>query len=198
MSEATEGDMPAIARRLAESGTRHQFHPVWDEKTLRSTSRCRGINPDDFSVIRNEDGLRASVCLWDQRKFKQSVVAGYSKRYSNLRPFFNLVAPLMRQPRLPAPGNNLENAFLSHLSVDEDDELALFALIRHASRRALARGIDYVMLGIASRHPLVEKLQKKFSCHRYSAMLYLVYWPDGEAAAAKIDDRLPHPEMAIL
>jgi hypothetical protein len=29
-------------------------------------------------------------------------------------------------------------------------------------------------------------------------MLYLVYWQDGRKQAGQLDDRLPHPEMAIL
>jgi len=136
--------------------------------------------------------------LWDQRAFKQSIVAAYSKTLARARPFFNIVAPLLRQPRLPPPGHQLESAFLSHLSVDPDDEATLLALVKKAGQSAVNRGIDYIMLGVAARSRFCEILQKRFSCHRYTSMLYLVYWEDGREYACKIDDRIPHPEMAIL
>ena len=193
---AADDDIDAIANRLRRTGRAFQFHPVWDSDTLRSRQRCRGISPADFCIAKVDGDIRGMLCLWDQRAFKQSVVAGYSRRFSRVRPFFNVAAPLLRQPRLPTPGDRLESAFLSHLSVDDDD--TLLALVRYAAERAVRRGIDYVMLGLASRNDLTHVIQRKFSCHRYMSMIYLVYWPDGCSAAVAADDRIPHPEMAIL
>jgi len=187
-----------LAERLSESGRNYQFHPVWSTETLRSPLRCRGISPADFIVVRDSGRIQGALCLWDQRAFKQSVVAAYSKQLSRARPFFNLGAPRLRQPRLPPPGHQLESAFLSHLSVDPDDEATLLALVRKAGESAVSRGINYIMLGLASRSRFCEMLQKRFSCHRYASMIYLVYWQDGREFACKIDDRIPHPEMAIL
>ena len=187
-----------LAERLSATGRNYQFHPLWNTETLLSPERCRGISASDFFVIRDSAGIRGALCLWDQRAFKQSVVAGYSKRLARARPFFNIVAPLMRQPRLPPPGRQLDSAFLSHLSVDPDDEATLLALVKKAGQSARSRGIDYIMLGLASRSRFCELLQKRFSCHRYESMIYLVYWDDGYEYACKIDDRIPHPEMAIL
>ena len=196
VESGADNDIDAIADRLQRTGRAFQFHPVWDSDTLRSTQRCRGISPADFCIARADGEIRGVLCLWDQRAFKQSVVAGYSRRLSRLRPFVNMAAPLLRQPRLPTPGNRLESAFLSHLSVDDDE--TLIALVRHAAERAVRRGIDYVMLGLAARNDLTHVIQRKFSCHRYMSMIYLVYWPDGCSAAVAADDRIPHPEMAIL
>jgi hypothetical protein len=187
-----------LAERLNTTGCNYQFNPVWSAETLMSPERCRGISASDFIVARDADGIKGALCLWDQRAFKQSVVAAYSKRLARARPFFNIVAPLLRQPRLPPPGMQLESAFLSHLSVDPDDEATLLALVRKAGQSAVSRGIDYIMLGVATRSRFCEILQKRFSCHRYMSMIYLVYWQDGREYACKIDDRIPHPEMAIL
>lgn len=188
----------ALADRLVDTGRDYQFHPVWSSDTLRSATRCRGIGLDDFIVVADSNGMRGVSCLWDQRPFKQTVVAGYSRRLARLRPMLNVAAPLLRQPRLPAPGGRIESAFLSHLSVDEGDEAALLVLVREAARRARDRGIDYLMLGLAERHPLRQSLEKRLHCHSYVAMIYLVYWDDGREAASGIDDRIPHPELALL
>ena len=126
------------------------------------------------------------------------MVAGYSKQLGRVRPFFNVIAPLLRRPRLPPTGRSIESAFLSHLSVDEGDEEALLALVRHAARQAIERGIDYLMIGLAARNPLSKILQTRFHCHEYASMIYLVYWDDGRGLASTIDDRIPHPEVSIL
>ena len=190
--------MDDLAQRLSATGRNYQFHPVWSTETLLSPERCRGISAADFFVARDANGIRGALCLWDQRSFKQSVVAAYSKQLARTRPFINLAAPLLRQPRLPPPGHQLESAFLSHLSVDPDDEATLIALVKKAGQSAVSRGINYIMLGLAERSRFCETLQKRFSCHRYASMIYLVYWEDGREYACKIDDRIPHPEMAIL
>jgi hypothetical protein len=187
-----------VAERLNATGRNYQFHPVWRTETLASPERCRGISASDFFVVRDGDGIQGALCLWDQRAYKQSVVAAYSKQLSRARPFFNLVAPLLRQPRLPPPGHQLESAFLSHLSVDPNDEATLLALVRKAGESAVRRGIDYIMLGLATRSRFSKILQKRFSCHRYASTIYVVYWEDGREFACKIDARIPHPEMAIL
>lgn len=190
--------LPEISSALRSFGRSYQFHPVWNDGTLRSAERCRGLAPQDFLLRRNADGLAGCLALWDQRAFKQTVVAGYDKRLARLRPAFNLLAPLLRQPRLPAAGARLESAFLSHLAVDPDDGDTLVELIRHASRNAIQRGLDYVMIAFAERNPLTEVIRKRFSCHSYVSMVYVVYWEDGEIAASTLDERMPHPEVAIL
>ncbi|MDJ0940742.1 MAG: hypothetical protein QNJ00_13355 [Woeseiaceae bacterium] len=187
-----------IAARLDRTGREYQFQPVWSAATLRSAERCRGIEASDFLVTRDDAGIRGACCLWDQRTFKQTVVLGYSKRLARSRPFFNIVAPILRQPKLPPPGRNIESAFLSHLSIDEGDEAALLALVGEAARKAAERGIDYLMVGLAARNPLSRVLEQRFHCHRYASMIYVVYWDDGRDIVSTIDNRIAHPEVAIL
>lgn len=195
---APAGGFEELAARLRATGSDYQFYPVWSADTLRSGTRCRGITLNDFVVATDANGIRGLLCVWDQRTFKQTLVAGYSRRLRRLRPFLNLAAPALRQPRLPPPGGQLQSAFLSHLSVAPGDVATLLALVREAARRARSKGIDYLMLGLAERHPLRRALQKRLSCHSYASMTYVVYWEEGRAAAAQLDDRLPHPEVALL
>jgi len=198
LTVAPAASMAQVAPRLRETGRRYQFFPVWSQETLSSDARCRGVEAEDFLVAADAHGIRGVACLWDQRAFKQTVVAGYSTRLARLRPLLNLAAPLLRRPRLPAPGGRIESAFLSHLSIEPADEAALLALVGEAARRARSRGIDYLMLGLAERHPLCKSLRRRLRCHCYASMIYVVHWDDGRELAAAIDARLPHPELALL
>ena len=199
VEECSPDEISDVAARLESTGRQFQFHPVWTADVLRSGDRCRGIEASDYLVVRDQDrGIQGACCLWDQRAFKQTIVAGYSGQLKRLRPLFNMTAPLLRRPRLPSPGQTIESAFLSHLSLDADDEESLLALVRQAARKARSRGIDYVMVGLAKRNPLCSMLERRFSCHRYESMIYMVYWEDGSEIASTIDARIAHPEVAIL
>ena len=194
----TARDYTEIAALLATHGAKHQFHPAWTGETLASPARCRDLSVDHFGLCHDGGHLKGCLALWDQRRFKQTVISGYTGSLQKVRPFFNLVAPLLGRPRLPAPGAQLESAFLSHVAVAPDDGETLVALVADACRKALARGIDYVMLAFAKRNPLAGILEKRFPTHSYVSVIYVVYWEDGKAAATELDGRMPHPEMAIL
>jgi hypothetical protein len=195
---ARDDELGAIAALLERHGRGRQFQPVWSEEILSSPTRCRGLAAQDFVVCTDADEPVACLALWDQRAFKQTVVHGYAPRLRRLRPWFNLVAPILRQPRLPAPGSRLETTFLSHLGVAPDDADRLVAMVRAACRNALQRGLDYVMLAAAVRDPMYAAIQRHFSCHSFDSMLYLAYWEDGRTEAGCVDKRIARPEMAIL
>ena len=195
---ATEDQLPDIVARLAEHGREFQFYPVWTESTMRSEKRCRALSAQDFVVCRTGDRLAGCLALWDQRSFKQTVITGYAEGLNRLRPVFNLCAPLLGRPRLPSPGSRLESAFLSHVACEADDGDTMEAMIRHACRQALERGLDYVMTAFAETHPLTAVIRDRFPCHSYASIVYVVYWEDGRVLAESLDGRVTHPEVAIL
>lgn len=195
---STASPLADVAKMMVQRGPAYQFHPVWSEDILRSRDRCRGLSPEDYFLCRDGEELLGCLALWDQRSFKQTVIRGYAKRLASVRPLLNVAAPMLGRPRLPPPGTRLESAFLSHVAVEPDDEDTMVALIGHGCREAVKRGLDYVMLAFAERNPLADMIRKHFPCHNYVSVIYVVYWEDGAAAASSLDDRIPHPEVAIL
>ena len=198
IARGNERPLASIATKLAENGTRYQFHPVWSQEILRSAKRCRGLAPENFLLCPDGDEVRSCLALWDQRAFKQTVIRGYSPRLGRVRPLLNIVAPLMGRPRLPSPGAKLESAFLSHVAINEDDEDSLIGLVAAGCEQAMRKDIDYVMISFASRNPLTNVMRKRFTSHEYVSVIYVVYWEDGAGAVSMLDDRIPHPEVAIL
>jgi hypothetical protein len=190
--------LPAIASHLEAHGRGRQLHAVWTEQSLGPGGRCPGLALEDFLVIEEKGRIAGLLGLWDQRAFKQSVVRGYAPALSLLRPAYNLVAPLLGRAALPAPGTRLETAFLSHIAVREAGAAILLALVDAACARAAARGLDYAAIGLSARDPLAGALERAFSCYRYESEIYLVYWPDGEAAARAVAETTSHLELAIL
>jgi hypothetical protein len=74
----------------------------------------------------------------------------------------------------------------------------LIALVAAGCEQAGKKNIDYVMISFATRNPLANVIRKRFTGHEYVSVIYVVFWEDGAEAVSMLDDRIPHPEVAIL
>jgi hypothetical protein len=109
-----------------------------------------------------------------------------------------LLAPLTGMPGLPAIGEPLAFAYASHLAVDDDDPEVFESLLRALLGRAAERRLDYLVLGLCANNRLVRVVKSAFRARQYRSCVYLVYWPDGTEAAATVDSRPVHLEVATL
>jgi hypothetical protein len=206
VERARADDLPAIADCLDRSYREYQFAPVWRARDLADPKLCPGLKPEDFLVVRRGSDIAACVALWDQGAFKQTIVDGYAGRVSRLRPAINLAAPFLRTPRLPAAGEALQQVYLSHLAVPDDDGDTFHALVDASLAEAQRRGHALALLGLATRHPLADWLRRHYRPREYRAWLHLVQWngadkaqPDVRLSDVRLPDaRLPHVEIAVL
>jgi uncharacterized membrane protein YgcG len=212
--------MPEVAACLERNRRRYQFAPRFSAAQLLSPVRGRGLSPGDFQLAissgsgassgsggsgasggsgsRGDSGGRVVGCLalWDQSGFKQVVVRGYGRRLALLRPALNGLSPLLGTPRLPAAGETLPHAFVSHVAVDGDDP-EVFAALFAAARRAAAGRFLYLVAGFAARHPFLPVLRRR--AREVQSVLYAVCWgEEGSKAVAALDGRMPHLEVALL
>jgi hypothetical protein len=206
VGRARPDDLPLIADCLDRSYRDYQFAPAWSARDLADPALCPGLKLDDFLIVRRGTDIVACVGLWDQSAFKQTIVDGYAGRFARLRPAINLAAPLLRTPRLPAAGEALQQVYLSHLAVPDDDGETFHALVDAALGEAHRRGHALALLGLATRHPLADWLRRHYRPREYRAWLHLVHWnspdesrPDARLPDARLPDaRLPHVEIAVL
>jgi hypothetical protein len=192
---ATKQDLPAIAVHLQRCYQKLQFAPEW---TAASLALCRDLDAEDFIVIRRGPGIAASVALWNQQRFKQTTVRGYSGPLGKIRPAVNLVTPLLGMPRLPRPGEHLGEVFLSHLAIDGDDPGLFEALIDTALAAAYRRKFAVALLGLASRHSLAAVALARYRPRQYRSLLHLVHWDHGHASTGVDRATMPHVEIAML
>lgn len=188
--------LEGVVRCLERNAPRYQFAYRWTLDDLTHPERARGLRPEDFHVALRGGEVVGCVAVWNQRAYKQTRVAGYSRRMRLGRPLVNLLGPLLGTPRLPRAGGILRDAFLSHLAVDDDDPAVARALLAQALRAA--RGVhDVATLALDPRGPLFEAASAL--PHRpYPSVLYVVHWEDGAAAADALDDRPAAIEAALL
>ena len=187
----------AIVDCLTRYGRRHQFSRCWSLELLASPEGARGLAWRDFTLALRDDRVVGCVACWDQRAFKQAIVRGYSSRLARWRQVLNAFAPLIGAPYLPAVGEPLASAYLSHFAVDDDRTDIARSLVARA-RAGLAPGIDYVIVGVASANPVSDALLRQFRPRVYRSDLFVASWPDGHAIAETLAPGVPHPEVALL
>jgi hypothetical protein len=157
-----------------------------------------GLGPEDFRFVCKNDRISASAALWDQRVFKQTVIRSYGASLTFSRPALNLAARFTGGARLPAAGETLANAFVSHLAVEPDDSEALINLLADLRGSAAQRGIELLTVGLAANDPRLGALRNHFRCREYHSRLYVVHWPECGGSSRELDVQILAPEVALL
>jgi hypothetical protein len=195
---ARSEDVGEIAALLARVYAGYQFAPLWTPASLTSGARCRGLAIEDFTLALAGGRLVGCVAVWDQQAFKQTVVQGYAGGMRLARALWNVAAPLMGRPTLPAPGEPLRHAYLSHLAIDDGDPALFVALAKAALMRVHERRYAYVTFSLSTRHPLLPTARRAFKHLAYDSIVYLVHFGDAAEAAARVEDRPALLDAAIL
>jgi len=196
---AGDADLEPLLAFLRAEGPRRQFFPDYTVDELRApVGRLRGLAPGDVLVARQGGRVAGTLGLWDQRPFRQVVVAGYSGPLALARPPYNAFAAATRRPRLPPPGGVLDLRLGALLCVEGDRPEVLAALLSAAWRTMQASSPGALLsIGVHERDPNRALLES--APHRaLRSRLYAAHWPEGAAAFAALDDRCPHLELGSL
>ncbi|PKN48265.1 MAG: hypothetical protein CVU63_05580, partial [Deltaproteobacteria bacterium HGW-Deltaproteobacteria-20] len=194
----TAGMLPDIAACLQRNYARYQFAPHWTADALADPALCRGLSAESFLVALRSGRVVGCLAVWDQQGFKQNVVRGYDRTLRVVRPLVNAVSRVAAIPRLPAVGEPIPQACLSHVAVDGDDASVLVEMLERALHEARLRKLAYLSLGLMDANPMLRPVRSTFRHIDYRAVLYVVYWPDGEGRARRLDARPAHVELATL
>lgn len=203
---ARAGDEGRVVAFLQAQLCRHALAPRWTEADLRA--RCRDLSIEHFALLEEQGSLRGVGAVWDQRAFKQVLVAGYQPWLARARRPLNAVLHVLGQPRLPPAGASLSLGYLSHFALAADDDVEAATALVHALRiQARGRGLAQLVLTLAADHPLRAPLRTRFAARPYHSILYAVCWrnrsrSDGAAtadgAAEILGGRRLYAEAALL
>jgi hypothetical protein len=175
----------------------YQFAPCWSASELTAL-RPLGLQSSDFCIEHDDGKLAACAAIWDQRKFKQTVIRGYAPWLAFVRPAFNLWARVANQPQLPGIGETLRNAFVSHLACRNDEPGVLLSLINKLRRTANQRGIQLLTLGFDANDPRLTIIRGNLRLRAYRSRIYVVRWPGIGGTARHLHRQLLAPEVALL
>jgi hypothetical protein len=195
-----EGSIYALVDVLNSEAKRFNLSAIWSEEGISSMQQ-NGLKLSDIAIFKRAEKIVGCAALWDQRTFKQTIIRGYSRRISLLRPLLNLAADCFGSTRLPAVGATLAHGFLSPLAVPLDDRPALLAIVESSFLAAANRGMDFLTIGFGAADPRLAVIRNHFRCREYRNHLFQVRWQSEKnenSPRIQLNENLVFPEVALL
>jgi hypothetical protein len=190
-------DLPAIVAFLQQHGSAKQFYPVYSEADFGGSPTTLDFRGEDFVVACQNGQLVGVIGLWDQARYKQTIVQAYAGSLRWLRPLYNAWLQFSgAQPLLP-PGQSIHFAYASFICIAENNPDIFRTLLQGIYALAAERGYAYLMLGLSTNDPLLSVV-RRFAHIPYYSRLYTVCWPGDEQFHQKLDRRVPYVEIASL
>ena len=157
---AEERDLDEMAALWRTVAPLRQLAPVLGADDFRSAcAEAPGLALSSYWIARHAAGhLAGFVALWDQHPLKRMVVQRYALRAALFRYGFNLVAPLVGSPRLPAPGTPLRYLSAYQVCVPGTQPAVLRALLVNAARAHAGAPYAFCSIGLDVTDPLTSAL----------------------------------------
>jgi hypothetical protein len=191
-------DLPSVLDFLAAIGPHRQFFPrLGTQDFLSPQGAMRGLELDGLLLAERGGRLVGMLASWDQHSYRQSVVCGYAGWLRRMLPLYNGWAWLVGRPPLPLPGGAF-SYLMGALPVVADSDIHTMAFLLELLRYRAAGGPwTHVMIGLHVSDPLLGVV-RRFQTACYETHLFLVCWPDGDAARLALDGRVPYLEAGSL
>ena len=194
----TDAGLDDVSSFLKAHGRHKNFFPAYEADDFRSGYTMPDLCGDtDIFVARRHDEIVGVIGLWDQSRFKQTVVQAYSGTMRLARPFYNTMALLRGGPPLPAPGDSIHHIYACPVCVERNDPLIFNALLGYVYNEAVSRKYAYLSIGLDSRDPLLP-VAKRYAHIAYLSRVYTVCWDQDGEFHARLDQRIPYIEIATL
>jgi hypothetical protein len=195
---ATTEDIQRVLSFFHKVGPRRQFFPSYTGgDDAHWLTRLSELQPDSLLLAFDGNELTGSLGVWDQRQFKQTVVAGYSRGLRFIRLAYNALAPLRGKPRLPRIGQPLEMRYAAVFVVADDRPEIAEALLTAATERLRLAGGEFLIVGMHETDPLLT-VARRFGGREFTTLLYAVHWPEEGPNFAELMSRVPYLELGCL
>lgn len=194
---AVAGDIEQIVKFLNTAGRSKQFFPEYrPEDFAENTGILPGLKPEDIYLGFHGGELIGVTAAWDQRAFRQNMIAGYHPLIQCFRPVANLALRLIGYPVLPKPRTIL-NYFCLALVCVKDNDAAIFSSILDTIALQRKGSYSFMMGGFHEDDPLLDVLRQRKGIS-YTSRAYAVCWDDGEKDRDQLDNRIPYLELGAL
>jgi len=168
--------VPVERRALARRGLGRRTEGEARPEPRRAEAR-RSTTPNLFPAYDAKGEIvtvpGGSSALHDQRTYKQTIIDGYDRALSVVRPLYNLVGRI----KLPPPNTPLNHAYVTHFTAD--DAAAAHALIEALQAKAAERQLDHILLGFTESDPFLA-VARRFRPVEYISSIYTVAFDDGD------------------
>lgn len=196
---ALEEDLAALIDFWQQEGPRRQFFPYYQARHFtEKQGLLQGLNLNDILIARQNGEITGTLGLWDQSRYKQSWVDGYSTLMQWLRPGYNAFARIAGRPRLPSAGQQIHYRTVALVCIRNDAKYVMDALLRTALNRAAAdKNLHSIAVAFHQDDPLLP-VARQWPHFAYHSRLFVVHWPEAQEDWSRLDQRIPYLELGAL
>ncbi len=195
---AEERDLDEMAALWRAVAPLRQLAPVFcADHFRRLCAEAPGLSLSSFWIARQHSGrLAGFLALWDQHRLKHTVVQRYSPGAALFRYGFNLAAPLVGAPRLPARGVPLRYLSAFQVCVPATEPGVLRALLVAGGRAHAGSPHAFCTVGLDVTDPLTRALA---SCWAHTTLVHAyVTTPAGAYGGPSLGALPLHFETALV
>jgi hypothetical protein len=197
VARASRSSLGRIVEFLNRYNAQFQFAPCHQVSDFEHGGLYPDFDPENFYVASLGGSILGVAGVWDQSRFKQTAIAGYSGLLSWALPLYNLYAWCTDHPRLPDTGELLRAFYIPFVAIDPGAPETLLLLLRQICRDMRSQGHALLLIGFGDKNPLCEAVAGLRS-RVITSRIYSVSWPETERHAAGLDGRSPQLEIATL
>ncbi len=198
ITNASGADADALRAFLDHESRSQPFGCVFTtDEFARRLSAWPDFGIERFMIARNAQGrIVGCVAPWDAGRIKRIMLERLPRSLGALRYGFNAIAPLLGRPPIAAPGQPLQDTYLTHLHVSGRDPDIAQALLDAVWQRERSR-YALLQLCLYDHDPLWPALHG----YRYTALpmdLYTLSTPGASAFDPGGAEAIPGFEIYLV
>ncbi len=194
------GRVPYLIRQVYEAV--NDFNRYYDYSAVVSLDSLKspeqfypGFSTENLFAVFRDGHITATLGVWDQSHFKQTIVTGYKGFLRYLAPLSSLGSKLNLMPELPKIGGSFSTLYACFVSLKQGYEADLAVLLSEVLRLNSKQGYYYLLAGSPKGSP-IERIFESQEAFRITSTLYRVYWEEDVIFLPKT--LVPYPEIATL
>ncbi len=198
----SRNEVPQLIDFIAEMGKSKCFLPCYTQEDFCGPQATfPDLATEDILAAWRGSQLVATLGLWDQSRFRQTVVEGYRGPVRWSRGAFNVLACCWGWPRFPACGQPTHSLVAALPLAREGQASAFHALLKAAGdyvrQRQPGLRSRSLLVGSFERDPLLLVCQGA-SLFRYDTQVFLVYWDESSVRPERFALRDLYLELGCL
>lgn len=175
-------DIPTIAAHLHQDHKNRPMGYCFDQDALNHRlAHWPGYRIEQTYLAYLHGELQGLCTVWDAREVKRYRVHDYRGKLKWLYRASTLLAPAVPAAKLPKPGQHFHYAYLTNLSIKQQNPAALRALLAKIMQEHRKSGYHFLMAYIEQQSPLHTALGQ-LSVQKTPFTLYQVTAPDQSAS----------------
>ena len=194
--QASPENLDEVFAFINRQYARKQLAPVYQPGDLEQ-GRLRGLQARDIHLAIRGNELVGVLAAWDQKSFRQTHVECYSPGLARLRPLYNLLSRMTPLKALPEPGARIPYFYLALCAIADDDRDVFRLLLSHVYDHYRKGPWHYFIAGLHEDNPMSSLLQE-YRRIEAAGHLFVVHYPEDQAAFDSLDERFPHVEMGAV